>query len=229
MRPPGPRTRLAILIVGLLALWVVFGLGGIVDRGDVRAAVGAAGWAAPLAFVPIAAVLALALVPGPLLAATSGALFGTWLGFVVTLASAVLTSVLALLVGRHAGREGAREFGGRRVVALETWLERHGLSAIVTARLAPGLPDAPVSYAAGAVGIGVWQIVLGTAIGAAPRALAYTALGGAIGDLSSPQGLAAAGLLVVTTIAGAALLRRTVRRSRSAARAVAEQEAAERA
>jgi uncharacterized membrane protein YdjX (TVP38/TMEM64 family) len=163
-------------------------------------------------------------VPGALLAATSGALFGTWLGFVVTLASAMTTSVCALLIGRHAGRDGAQEFGGRRIVALEAWLERHGLSAIVIARLAPGLPDAPVSYAAGAVGLRVWQIVLGTAIGSAPRALAYSTLGANLGDLSSPQGIAAAGLLVLTFVVGAEVLRRTVKRSRSAARAVAEQD-----
>lgn len=218
----GPRARLVTLVVGLLGLWVVFGLSGLVSREEVRAAVDAFGPFAPVAFVVIAAGLALALVPGWLLAGTSGVLFGTWLGFAVTLASAVLTSVCALMIGRHAGRDGVREFGGHRVDALEVWLERHGVAAVVIARLAPPLPDAPVSYAAGTVGLAVWQIALGTVIGAAPRALAYSALGDSIGDLNSPRGIAAAALLVVTFVVGAELLRRTVRRSRSAARAVAE-------
>lgn len=220
----GPRARLAILVAGLLALWLVFGLTGVVSRADVRSAVEAAGPLAPLAFVPISGVLALVLVPGPLLAATSGALFGTWVGFLATLGSALTTSALALLIGRHAGREGAREFGGRRVVALEAWLEHQGVATIVTARLIPGLSDAAVSYAAGAVGVSLWQILIGTAIGAAPRALAYAALGDSITDLTSPQGIAAAALLVATAVLGGELLRRTVRRSRAAAAAVAEQE-----
>lgn len=220
----GPRTRLAILVAGLLALWLVFGVSGLVSREEVRNAVEAAGPLAPLAFVPIAAVLALVLVPGALLAATSGALFGTWVGFAVTLASALTTSALALLIGRHAGRDGAREFGGRRVVALEAWLERQGVATIVTARLMPGLSDAAVSYAAGAVGLALWQILLGTAIGASPRALAYAALGDSVTDLTSPQGIAAAALLVATAVAGAELMRRTVKRSRAAAAAVAEQD-----
>jgi uncharacterized membrane protein YdjX (TVP38/TMEM64 family) len=220
----GPRARLAILAAGLLALWVVFGLSGLVSRDDVRDTVEAAGPLAPLAFVPVAGVLALVLVPGALLAATAGALFGTWVGFAVTLASALTTSTLALLIGRHAGREGAREFGGQRVVALEAWLERQGVATIVTARLMPGLSDAAVSYAAGAVGLALWQILLGTAIGASPRALAYAALGDSVADLTSPQGIAAAVLLVATAVLGAELMRRTVRRSRAAAAAVAEQE-----
>lgn len=220
----GPRARLAILVAGLLALWVVFGLTGVVSRDDVRSTVEAAGPLAPLAFVPISGLLALVLVPGPLLAATSGALFGTWVGFLATLGSALTTSALALLIGRHAGREGAREFGGRRVVALEAWLEHQGVATIVTARLIPGLSDAAVSYAAGAVGVSLWQILVGTAIGAAPRALAYAALGDSITDLTSPQGIAAAALLVATAVLGGELLRRTVRRSRRAAAAVAEQE-----
>jgi uncharacterized membrane protein YdjX (TVP38/TMEM64 family) len=220
----GPRARLAILVAGLLALWVVFGLSGLVSRDDVRDTVEAAGPLAPLAFVPIAGVLALVLVPGTLLAATAGALFGTWVGFAVTLASALTTSTLALLIGRHAGSEGAREFGGQRVVALEAWLERQGVATIVTARLMPGLSDAAVSYAAGAVGIAVWQILLGTAIGASPRALAYAALGDSVTDLTSPQGIAAAALLVATAVLGAELMRRTVKRSAAAAAAVAEQE-----
>lgn len=216
--------RLAILVAGLLALWLVFGVSGLVSREDVRDTVEAAGPLAPLAFVPIAGALALVLVPGALLAATAGALFGTWVGFAVTLASALTTSALALLIGRHAGRDGAREFGGRRVVALEAWLERQGVATIVTARLMPGLSDAAVSYAAGAVGLALWQILLGTAIGASPRALAYAALGDSVTDLTSPQGIAAAVLLVATAVLGAELMRRTVKRSRAAAAAVAEQE-----
>lgn len=222
----GPRARLAVLVVGLGALWVVFGLSGVVSRDDVRDTVDAAGPLAPLAFVAIGGVLALIFVPGPLLAATSGALFGTWVGFAATLGSALTTSALALLIGRHAGRDGAREFGGRRVVALEAWLDRQGVATIITARLIPGLSDAAVSYAAGAVGVRLWQILLGTAIGAAPRALAYAALGDSITDLTSPQGIGAAVLLVATAILGAELLRRTVRRSRAAAAAVAEQDGA---
>ena len=61
----GARTRLAILVLGLLALWLAFGpVGGVLGQDDVRGAVDAAGPLAPVAFVPISGLLALVLVPG---------------------------------------------------------------------------------------------------------------------------------------------------------------------
>jgi len=52
-------------------------------------------------------------------------------------------------------------------------------------------------------------------IGASPRAFAYAALGGSIGNYSSPQALAGIGVLVVMSLGGALLLWRT-RRGRAA-------------
>jgi uncharacterized membrane protein YdjX (TVP38/TMEM64 family) len=45
-----------------------------------------------------------------------------------------------------------------------------------------------------------------TAIGASPRAFAYAALGGSIGDYSSPQALAAIAVLVAMALVGAGLV-----------------------
>ena len=117
-------------------------------------------------------------MPGPLLAAVSGVLFGTWLGFAVTLTSSVLAALIGWEIGR---RTGAIE-GPHRA-----FLERRGLWAVIVQRLLPGIPDAPLNYVAGAVGVKPWDLALGTAIGVAPRAFAYTALGDAIGDRSTAQ------------------------------------------
>jgi uncharacterized membrane protein YdjX (TVP38/TMEM64 family) len=95
-------------------------------------------------------------------------LFGTWVGFVVSLASAMLAALLGMAVGRRAG-----EVHGRA----RDFVERRGLLAVVLQRLAPGLPDAPFNYVAGSIGVRARDLALGTAIGVAPRALAYTALG----------------------------------------------------
>ena len=50
------------------------------------------------------------------------------------------------------------------------------------------------------------EFAAATAIGASPRAFAYAALGGTLGNYSSPQALAAIGVLVAMGIGGAALL-----------------------
>ncbi|MEA2176718.1 MAG: hypothetical protein QOG77_15 [Solirubrobacteraceae bacterium] len=162
------RARLALLAAALLVLFVVFAVLGVVSREDVRGWIEPlGGWGAPV-YAVLAAVLGCLLVPGPLLAAVSGVLFGTWVGFVVTLASAVLAALIGWAVGRAAGEVHgqARDFAQRR-----------GLWAVIVQRLLPGLPDAPFNYVAGSIGVRPWHLALGTAIGVAPRALAYTALG----------------------------------------------------
>jgi len=53
------------------------------------------------------------------------------------------------------------------------------------------------------------EFAAATMIGASPRAFAYAALGGSIGNYSSPQALAGLGVLVVMSLGGALLLWRT--------------------
>ena len=52
-----------------------------------------------------------------------------------------------------------------------------------------------------------------TALGAAPRAFAYTALGGSLGNLRSPEAAVAVAVLVVMGTAGLVLLYRERRRA----------------
>jgi uncharacterized membrane protein YdjX (TVP38/TMEM64 family) len=158
----------------------------------------------------VSAVLGAALVPGPMLAATSGLLFGAVTGTLVTIASSVVSAVLSLYVGRGAGRaEVERRLSDReRATALVELARRHGVLAVALQRLVPFVPDAPVSYAFGAMGIGVWQIALGTAIGSAPRAFSYTAIGASLDDPGSSLALAGWAGVAITGLAGLLLARR---------------------
>ena len=216
---PGPRTRLALLGIGLLLLFLL-----VADRVPsperVRAWIEPFGWAGPAAFLVVATGLHASFVPGPLLAGASGLLFGPALGTAVTLSGSVCSALVELTVGRRGGREGMDRLGGERYRAVASWLERNGFWAVVTLRLAPVLPDAPVSYAAGLSHVRPRHIAAGTAVGAAPRAFAYTALGGSLGDLTSPLAYIAVATIVVAGLAGAVALRRQVRRSRAAAEAL---------
>ncbi len=219
----GPRARLALLVIGLLALFLLVA-NRVPSPERVRAWIEPWGWAAPVAFVALAVPLHASFVPGPLLAGASGLLFGPLLGTAVTLTSSICSAIVELAVGRRTGREGMDRLGGPRYRAAATWLERHGFWAVVTLRLAPLLPDAPVSYAAGLSHVRTWQFIAGTAVGAAPRAFAYTALGGSLGDLSSPLAYVAATIIVLAAATGVVALRHQVRRSRAARAAVAELE-----
>ena len=135
---------------------------------------------------------------------SSGVLFGPVLGTFVTLFSAIGTACIASLVGRRAGRDGARSLmGAERADRLDAQVQRRGLWAVVGQRFVPGISDALASYAFGAFGVPLWQMAVGAFIGSAPRAFVYTALGASIGDLSAPLAYTAIGVWCVTAVAGA--------------------------
>jgi len=203
-----PRVRLALFVGGLTTAFVLVTVTGVVTEEGLRERLDPLGWGAPFAYVAVAVVLGLLLVPGALLATVSGLLFGAAVGTVVTLSAAVINAVLALLIARRAGRPGVEEIGGERVQRLTALFERHGLVAVIVQRLAPGVPDGPMSYAAGLAGIRTWQIALGTLLGGAPRAFSYTSIGAALDEPGSPLGWAGVAGLVVTALAGAWLARR---------------------
>ena len=206
--PAGSRrthvVRLALFAAFLLVLFYLVAVRRIVDVEEVRATIARFGPAAPLVYMPISAILAAIFVPGPLLAAGSGFLFGPVLGTFVTLGSTVLTATIAALIGRHAGRDSARALiGAQWAERIDTQIQRRGLWAVVGQRFIPGVSDALASYTFGAFGVPLWQMAIGAAIGSAPRAFVYTALGASISDLHSPVAYAAIVVWCLTAIIGA--------------------------
>lgn len=186
------------------------------DQQGLQDAIRPFGVFAPLAFAVVAAVLALVFVPGPLLSAASGVLFGVGLGFGVSVVSAALTAVLGLLVGRRAGSSSLAELSGPRALALADLARRQGFGVVVLQRLVPGLPDAPFSYLFGLLRLRVWPVALGTVVGSAPRAFAYTALGDSAASRDGGLAAWAVGVLVAVSVVGAVAGVIVVRRHRSA-------------
>lgn len=162
----------------------------------------------PVVFVGVAALLSLVLFPWPLVAGASGVLFGTALGTPVSLASSVVGAVLGCLLSRTLGTGAVLRLAGPRVLATREWITRRGFAGVLLLRLAPGVPYNLVNYGVGLTRIPVAVLATATAVGTAPRALAYTALGGSLGALDSWQSVAAVTLLAVMAVAGIALASR---------------------
>ena len=225
-RPPSgaPGRRSAIVRLALLGLAVAVAVAVVLlvvrptpdavrERvGDVRARVDAIGPFAPVLFVAVSAALTPLMFPGPLLAGASGLLFGTALGFPVSLTSAVLGASLAFLVGRYLAGDAVEHLAGPRLAALEALVSRRGFLSVLYARIAPGVPYSLVNYAAGLTRIPLVVFAAATALGAAPRAFAYTALGGSLGNLRSPEAAIAVAVLAAMALAGVALIARERRR-----------------
>ena len=222
MTPEPPDTsrrrhivRLALFAAFLLGLFYLVAVTRVIDVEDVRRTVAATGPAAPLTYVVVSAVLGAVFVPGPILAAGSGLLFGPVLGLFVTLGATVGTAAVTGLIGRRAGKDSARALlGVERADRLDRLIERHGLWAVVGQRFIPGVSDALASYAFGAFGVPLWQMTIGAFIGSVPRAFVYTALGASVGNLSSPLAYAAAAVWCVTAIVGAFTTHRIYRKWR---------------
>ncbi|OBG62981.1 MULTISPECIES: TVP38/TMEM64 family protein [unclassified Mycobacterium] len=211
--------RLGVFVAFLLLMFYLVAIARVIHVDDVRRVVSATGPAAPLAYVLASAVLGALFVPGSILAAASGLLFGPLLGIFVTLGATVGTAIVASLIGRRAGRDSARALlGTKRTDRIDALIERRGLWAVVGQRFVPGISDALASYVFGAFGVPLWQMVIGSFVGSVPRAFVYTALGASIGNRSSPLAYAAIAVWCVSAIVGAFAARRGFQRWRAHAR-----------
>jgi uncharacterized membrane protein YdjX (TVP38/TMEM64 family) len=201
------RWRVAVLVAFLGLAFVVVATSGGLSSSRVRDAIDPLGAAAVPAFVVCSALLTCALFPGPLLAGASGLLFGTALGTPVAIASATLGAVLAFCIARFVAHDAAQTLTGERLAPVQEWIERRGFWAVLYARIAPGVPYSLVNYVAGLTRVSLPAFAAATALGCAPRAFAYTALGGSLDDLASPEAIAALAALVVMALGGAVMLR----------------------
>ena len=203
------RLRVIAFVAAIAALAAGATLSGnLPDSGEVRDFGESFGWAGLLLWIPVTAVLNSVFVPGPVLAGAAGLLFGTVVGTPLAIVAATATACFQMAIGRNlAGAEVGRLLP-ERVRRIDEFLERRGFWAVLYIRLAPGIPYAVVNYGAGLTRLRFRDMAAGTAIGAAPRTFAYVALGGSIGDIGSPESIAAIALLVLIALAGAFLARR---------------------
>jgi uncharacterized membrane protein YdjX (TVP38/TMEM64 family) len=209
--PPPPARRRAgrpsrgpvALLAVLLAILLVAGLLLVPHDADrLREAVDAAGALAPLAFLAGGAGLTLAFFPFPVVAAAGGLLFGVAAGTVLSVAAETLGAACAFVLARHGARAWASRLAGPRLTAVLAGIARRGFSAVLLARVLPGVPRHPANYAFGLTEVALRTFVAASVLGTAPRALGYATLGGTLGDLTSPASLAAVGGLAALGVLG---------------------------
>jgi uncharacterized membrane protein YdjX (TVP38/TMEM64 family) len=168
-----------------------------------------------VAFVPLFA-LANFVITWPILAGAAGLLFGTAAGTPLALAGVTCAALTQMLVARRlaAGHHG--NLLPERTRGVEDFLTRHGAVAVMESRIVPLLPYGVVNYSAGLTRLQYRDMAAGTLVGAAPKVFAYTALGGSLDNLGSPEALVAIALLAVLALAGALFVRRQIALGRAA-------------
>lgn len=159
-----------------------------------------------LAYVPLF-VAANFVITWPILAGASGLLFGTAAGTVLALAGVTAAALTQMFVARRlaAGHHGS--LLPQRTRALEDFLTRNGAVAVMESRIVPLLPYGAVNFSAGLTRLRFRDMALGTLVGAAPKVFGYTALGGSLTNLGSPEAIVAIALLATLALVGALFVR----------------------
>ncbi|MFR9673573.1 TVP38/TMEM64 family protein [Streptomyces sp. TR02-1] len=206
--PTGRRRTTRGATVRLLALTVLLaGLGAWAALGGGRALdsavdfVGALGVWGPALFAVTFALATTALLPGSLLSASAGALFGLPVGATAVVAGATAGAALSFALARVLGRPAVARYtgGGGRLAGIDRFLSRRGFPAVLLLRLVPLFPFAAVNYGAGLSGVRFVPYLAGTVLGILPATLVFTALGGAAREPDSPMlWIAAAGFVALT-------------------------------
>jgi uncharacterized membrane protein YdjX (TVP38/TMEM64 family) len=181
---------------------------------ELRDLVAGAGLAAPVAALVAWVLLTPALFPGTVLAAAGGLAFGAVGGAVLAFGGAVLGGLAAFTLARTAAGEVGQRLMGRspRLARVNEQLERRGFTAILAARLMPGVPATALHYAAGASPVRYGAFTAAIAIGALVRTAPYAVLGQGLAS-GSPLAAALAVIPVAIGAAGGMVLVRRMRRA----------------
>ena len=212
---PRPSRRVAVrrLIAYGLVLATVFAIvaatGSLPSADEARDFGEDLGAFAYVAFVPLFVVCNF-VITWPILAGAAGLLFGTAVGTPLALAGVTAAALTQMFVARHlaAGHHGS--LLPQRTRGVEEFLTEHGAVAVMESRIVPLLPFGLVNFSAGLTRLEYRALALGTIVGAAPKVFAYTALGGSLSDLRSPEAIVALTLLVTFALLGALLVRRRI-------------------
>ncbi|HEY7078026.1 MAG TPA: VTT domain-containing protein, partial [Solirubrobacteraceae bacterium] len=159
------------------------------DPAGLRALVAGAGAAAPVAALAAWVVLTPALFPGTVLAAACGLAFGAATGSALAWAGSTLGALAAFAVARHAARAPAERALGDRGARVRAAIDRHGFTAVLAARLAPGVPATGLNYVAGLTRVRARDFAAAIALAAVPRTAPYALLGAGLAG-GSPVALA---------------------------------------
>jgi uncharacterized membrane protein YdjX (TVP38/TMEM64 family) len=131
-----------------------------------------AGWGrlAPIIYtLAVVVEVIVAPIPGTLLYAPAGAIFGGFVGGSLSLVGNVVGAAICSLLGQMIGeRVLSKRVDGSQLGRYRTLLEKRGLWVVLLLRLNPLTTSDLVSYAAGVAGVPAWKVAAGTLVGLAP-------------------------------------------------------------
>ena len=171
-------------------LWITLALAGIFLAGfGIAEALGVPLLTDPMPVLkkagPLAGVIGVSLliadvvlpVPSSVIMIAHGALFGVWIGSILSLVGSVGCSLAGFGMGR-AGREKVRRFvSDAEYAKASRLLDRWGMVAIVATRPVPVMAEVMSIIAGTTPAMSWWQITISSVAGSLPPAIAYAVAG----------------------------------------------------
>jgi len=115
-------------------------------------------------------------VPGSLVMVAHGALFGLWVGTLLSLMGGMLSSWIGFLIGRRGAKVMHRIASPEEQARAEALIARWGLLAVIVSRPVPLIAET-VSVMAGTSGVPMHKLLLASLAGVLPSALLYAIVG----------------------------------------------------
>jgi uncharacterized membrane protein YdjX (TVP38/TMEM64 family) len=158
-------------------------------------------------FAPIVYTLAVVVevivapIPGALLYAPGGALFGAFWGGTLALVGNVIGAAICCVLGRVIGERliGAQA-RSPQFARYRTRLADRGLWVVLLLRANPLTSSDLVSYAAGVAGVPAWKVAAGTLIGLAPLCFLQAYFAEQVFSLVPGWILAAGGIVLLVLV-----------------------------
>ena len=165
---------------------------------------------APLAYtLAVVVEVIVAPIPGTLLYAPAGAIFGGFVGGTLSLVGNVIGAAICCVIGQMIGeRVLAKRVGESQLGRYRTLLEQRGMWLVLLLRLNPLTTSDLVSYAAGVAGVPAWKVAVGTLFGLAPWCYAQAYFAQQLFEVVPGRLLILSGILLLALLVAVFFMRR---------------------
>jgi len=212
------RNRLAVIRFGLLVVVVLaLGIGlAVAGTDEIRSTMETAADSqlSLVVFIAVYAALVVIMAPGTAATITSALIFGFGRGLFVSLVGATLGAMVAFIISKTIGREGARALLGKRLQSIDEFVTKREFLSIFVLRLLPVVPFNGLNYAAGLSAVRFSRYVPATVLGILPGTALTTFTTSRADDPTSPAFMIAI-VGVVIAVVGSGFLARRFAASRS--------------
>jgi uncharacterized membrane protein YdjX (TVP38/TMEM64 family) len=173
---------------------------------------------APLIFGVIYVVSAVLLIPGSILTAGAGTLFGVVKGSIIVSIASTIAAAIAFLIGRYLARKwvAKKVQSNPAFVAIDQAVAKDGWLIVGLTRLSPLFPYTVLNYAYGLTQVRFLHFVFASWIAMMPGTVMYVYLGSlarAGAHEKTPGEWALYGLGLAATIAVTVVITRTAKRA----------------